>query len=246
MRTSGPLGVVRLASLGALALAFGSVGCGESGSSDTTDTRADVSDVEDTDAGDTADTTVASDAGDVSDTDAAADVPDVICVEDEDCAGLFPSRKKCQVVLCNTANGKCGLFSKVNGATCTDYNACTDVDACKDGECVPGEATNCNDQNPCTWDHCEIRNGCKHDPVQNTCSDGQACTKDDTCKDGVCVGVRDDCDDLNPCTLDSCDAQLGCQHAPQEDRCDDGNPCTRRDRCAEGRCTGEAVPDCVP
>src|SRR5262249_36416696 len=90
-----------------------------------------------------------------------------------------------------------------NTAPCSDGNACTTGDTCSGGVCVGGPAPNCNDNNPCTDDSCDPATGCKH--VNNTapCNDGNACTTNDTCSGGTCVGgPAPNCNDGNPCTDD--------------------------------------------
>ncbi len=102
---------------------------------------------------------------------------------------------------------------------CDDGNACTDGDTCANGACQIGKALNCNDNvtctqdgcdptsgcvhttaceddNPCTLDACDILDDkCVHVQVANgtTCSDGQACTVADACKNGECIGNFADC-----------------------------------------------------
>jgi len=83
-------------------------------------------------------------------------------------------------------------------------------------------------------------------PGVTECSDGDACTLDDHCDKGKCVGGQTkDCDDKNPCTEDTCDEGLGCVHENREGACEDGDLCTLADTCVEGVCeAGWEVPDC--
>jgi hypothetical protein len=85
------------------------------------------------------------------------------------------------------------------------------------------------------------------------CSDGTACTANDTCAGGVCTGAPLACDDGDPCTTDGCDAALGCVYTEEaappacltSSQCvmaadhtpcvGDGDPCTQ-DGCLEGTC----------
>ncbi len=76
------------------------------------------------------------------------------------------------------------------------------------------------------------------------CSDGDACTADDHCFDGECVGDTTVCDDGNPCTWDICDHDLGCEHWPANEPCDDLDPCTANDFCKDGECLGGPAPGC--
>ncbi len=73
--------------------------------------------------------------------------------------------------------------------------------------------------------------------VQIACSDGDACTLEDTCLAGQCApGAAKVCTDSNPCTSDSCDHASGaCSFAAQSGTaCNDGNACT-------GACLPEGV-----
>jgi hypothetical protein len=135
-----------------------------------------------------------------------------------------------------------GCVYLANDATCTDNNACSLQDACKAGSCVAGQTLDCNDNNPCTADVCDIAAGCTHTVMQGDCSDGDACTASDTCDLGECVGVTVPCDDGNPCTTDSCSARAGCQYLAVSGSCSDDNACTANDACQTGQCAaGKAV-----
>ena len=68
------------------------------------------------------------------------------------------------------------------------------------------------------------------------CVDADACTTDDRCVGGDCVGLARTCVDEEPCTADSCDPARGCVFTPLEGPCNDGDACTVDDHCAEGIC----------
>jgi hypothetical protein len=87
---------------------------------------------------------------------------------------------------CDPANGTCSNPAAPNGTGCSDGSNCTIGDTCVDGSCNPGPPPNCNDNNPCTFEHCDNAIGCVF--VNNTepCDDGNACTVGDTCGGGVC------------------------------------------------------------
>jgi hypothetical protein len=82
---------------------------------------------------------------------------------------------------------------------CDDGNACTVDDHCFEGECI-SSSKDCDDDNPCTEDICAAGD-CKHlNLVDDTpCEDGNACSDNDYCEDGICLpgGYAPDC-------LDSC------------------------------------------
>ncbi|MFT5432107.1 MAG: hypothetical protein ACI9OJ_002805, partial [Myxococcota bacterium] len=115
---------------------------------------------------------------------------------------------------------------------------------CTAGACG-GSAVDCNDNNDCTIDRCDVEVGCNNDGISGSgCSDSDACTSGDTCEAGECVGSAVNCDDSNQCTADSCDSATGCVNEDQTGTgCDDGNACTADDTCDSGACAGAAI-DC--
>jgi len=128
---------------------------------------------------------------------------------------------------------------------CDDGDRCTTGDSCADGRCVGGPRRVCDDDNPCTTDHCDPLEGCYFRNLGDgfPCNDGNQCTRDDRCVGGRCTGDGLDCNDGNPCTDDLCDDPiLGCYHRNNALPCEDGSPCTANDRCQDGTCRpGEAV-----
>lgn len=72
------------------------------------------------------------------------------------------------------------------------------------------------------------------------CDVGDACSTDDTCTSGTCVGKAKDCDDAIACTADSCVGGAcvndisGCDCTVDGD-CDDDNDCTT-ETCASNVC----------
>jgi hypothetical protein len=111
-------------------------------------------------------------------------------------------------------------------------NACTDA------------TLSCDDQNPCTIDTCDPQTGvCAHTPGNGTpCDDANACSSDDNCMAGACVGKQLTCNDGDPCTVDTCSALTGCAFVATADgsACDDWNACTVGDTCASGKCQSGA------
>src|SRR5262245_50258562 len=51
--------------------------------------------------------------------------------------------------------------------------------------CTPA---GCDDANPCTDDLCDPTLGCRHFDNSASCTDGNSCTTNDVCRQGVCVG----------------------------------------------------------
>jgi hypothetical protein len=124
-----------------------------------------------------------------------------------------------------------------NAAPCDDGNVCTAGDVCTAGACAPGAPLNCDDKNQCTMDLCSQPDGCKHLNISGPCDDGDACTANTICKDGVCGnGIPFICEDNNPCTDNLCDKKLGCNFAANQAPCDDKNACTTGDVCGESQC----------
>ncbi len=65
------------------------------------------------------------------------------------------------------------------------------------------DASECNDQNPCTDDACS-REICVHASNTAACDDADACTDNDTCRDGACSGTARDCGEGEECVDGEC------------------------------------------
>ena len=113
-----------------------------------------------------------------------------------------------------------GVIVTTSGNACDDGNACTTNDQCNEGVCV-GTPIYCGDGTACYSVSCDPFYGCvnTNNPNGTLCDDGDACTIDDMCVDGVCSGIPIYCNDGDPCTVDSCDGSSGCIFTPIED-CD--------------------------
>jgi hypothetical protein len=137
------------------------------------------------------------------------------------------------------------VHTPANGLACSDGDACTLGDACKGSVCV-GEALGCDDDNLCTTDSCDSKQGCVHAANGLGCNDGDACTTGDACVNGKCAGkAPTSCEDGNPCTIDSCDSAGGCVHKAADGwKCEDGNACTQGDACQGGKCIPGGVATC--
>ncbi|NVJ05924.1 hypothetical protein HUW63_11855 [Myxococcus sp. AM001] len=149
-----------------------------------------------------------------------------------------PVRADAETV-CRPASGPCDVAETCDGA---------EVECPADGfvaagvECRPA-AQVCDAVELCGGDSAQ----CPEDVLEvdgTPCDDASACTREDTCQSGVCLGsdpvvctVGDVC--LVPGTCDvatgTCSAPM---NVPDGTACDDGNACTQADACQSGRCTG--------
>ena len=120
-----------------------------------------------------------------------------------------------------------------------------------DNDCdglVDEEHGECQDDNECTADMCEV-GACVNKPLSDIyCFDDNPCTEGDHCANGECKGVELLCDDGNDCTDDSCDESSvqadPCKHvANDSNECDDGEYCTSGDHCVNGECEFEYTTD---
>ena len=160
-------------------------------------------------------------------------------------------KNPCTTDSCDAKTGSC--TNAANTEACDDGNACTQKDLCADSKCK-GNLLDCNDNNPCTDDSCDIKTGTcgkVNVPDDQICEDGSLCTAKDACKAGVCKGVVlgtdgiPGCDDGNPCTDDSCDPAKGCVAVANKASCEDGDACTVGDVCADSKCVaGGGKKDC--
>src|SRR5207237_104709 len=101
-----------------------------------------------------------------------------------------------------------------------------------------------DDGNVCTNDSCDSALGCRHANNTSPCSDNNACTTNDTCAGGTCIGgPPPNCDDGNVCTNDTCDSALSCRHANNTRPCSANNACRHIDSSAGRPCTAGPSPD---
>ncbi|HIA02479.1 MAG TPA: hypothetical protein EYN66_11305 [Myxococcales bacterium] len=151
----------------------------------------------------------------------------------------------CTEVQCDGLTGKCGP-ANTTGQPCEDGNICTQTAQCLNNQCTVVEKQSCQDNNPCTDDLCDPnQGGCTNPPNTNPCSDGDASTVGDTCKDGKCVpGTPINCDDNEPCTDDEPDILKGCKHTNNTASCTDNDVCTLNDTCSAGKCISGATKQC--
>ncbi len=160
-----------------------------------------------------------------------------------------PDGLDCSQVDCDDGNectlDECDPFAGCTHppVSCAGKPTCSG-DGCKPGDCISKCKQVCASSACPDWDCsgmfcvpvievCELCVQVCDSPTM-LCQDGDACTTEDHCVAGECVGQPVGCDDGDPCTLDTCDASSGqCSHEVPAKPCDDGNPCTV-DTCVSG------------
>ncbi len=173
------------------------------------------------------------------------------------CVGTAVSctaQDQCHVAgTCDPATGACSNPVKANGTPCNDGSACTSGETCQNGACgSPTSTVTCTALDAChVLGVCNPSTGTCSNPPGNegaSCNDGNACTFNDKCVQGGCVGTA------ITCTSTTCQA-LACQgtstclvvsNAASSVQCNDGNACTSGDHCdGNGTCTGTPIIGCT-
>ena len=166
------------------------------------------------------------DAGPSGGTDASGGGDDHPCQSDSECQGAFGELAVCTVAWCDLTASRCLLAPAVDGTKCDDGVPCTDQDACKLGACAGVDVT-CDDANVCTDGLCDKETGeCSYTANEAPCDDGQLCTVEDRCDEGLCIGGA------NP--VCACVSDEDC--APF----DDGDLCNGTLTCQVGQCVAAA------
>ena len=145
-----------------------------------------------------------------------------------------------------------------DGATCTpascnDGNPCNGVESWLGNQCVPGMPVVCSASDAChVAGVCDPGTGTCTNPIAEEgrpCNDGSACTRNDACLAGTCLGAPVVCPAAGPCRgVGACDPANGeCTSPalPDGSSCDDGNACTRADACIGGGCVGGSPVTCT-
>ncbi|HEY3451181.1 MAG TPA: M6 family metalloprotease domain-containing protein [Myxococcales bacterium] len=133
-----------------------------------------------------------------------------------------------------------------------DGFTCLSTAECVSGNCVDGVCcdTACNTG---ICDACSRVMGAQVDGTcflhTFACSDGDLCTENDACAQGLCVGVPKACPVADSCHETSvCDPKTGvCSNVakPENTACDDKDQCTVGDHCVAGACVGTAITECA-
>ncbi len=136
----------------------------------------------------------------------------------------------CNLGVCDPATGECGPQPLLAGTPCFDDNPCTLNDICRDGACV-GQDLDCSSvEDTCHTSRCDAASGdCIAVPKgdRTPCDDGDPCTPDEICLDGICASGTEIC--------------TACSALALEDPCDDESACTSDEICVQI----EAVLACV-
>ena len=148
-----------------------------------------------------------------------------------------------------------GVAACAEGTGCEDGDPCTIHDTCSGGRCV-GTAKDCNDNDTCTSDVCDLANGtCEHAPSGGTgtegppgdpsCSnaidddcDGRADSDDPDCRTCEAAG---DCPEATACATAACERGR-CVESPARDgqACRGVDKCSQGGACQAGQCVGQS------
>ena len=148
---------------------------------------------------------------------------------------------------CNPTTGTCSNPEMPDGFGCDDGDGCTQSDTCLVGACVGADPVVCTAADQChAAGECNPATGACSDPALANgavCDDGDACTRVDECRAGICTGSNAIvCAPTDGChVVGVCNPATGlCSNPAAADgaACDDGNACTRVDACSGGICRG--------
>jgi uncharacterized protein (TIGR03382 family) len=133
---------------------------------------------------------------------------------------------------------------------------CAAATDCASGFCVDGVCCNtaCNGGSATDCFACSAALGASADGNCTAlsavaCDDGNACTQNDKCQAGACVGgTTVTCTAMDAChTAGTCSTMTGmCSNPAKPDgtTCSDGSACTQTDTCMAGVCTGKNPVTC--
>lgn len=117
------------------------------------------------------------------------------CTMNDLCANGKCVPGKAQLCFDNNActNDTCapsgGCIFSPNELPCTTNDLCLHEGRCQAGRCVPGLPIKCEDDgNACTIEYCNPKTGeCLTIESIGECEDGDPCTVNDMCDDGICI-----------------------------------------------------------
>lgn len=147
----------------------------------------------------------------------------------------------CNNGACSEAQDACVKVPRSDGTSCNDGLFCTVNDVCVSGACS-SQARDCSvASNACNVGVCnEGTASCIAAPRPNgtSCNDGQFCTSNDACTNGVCFGGgATDCSAAamsNPCLIPACNEQTNMCFATNDPTC--CNPAVDADLDGSNEC----------
>jgi hypothetical protein len=194
------------------------------------------------------------------------------CPSGQTCQGGGNCLFNCGALNCNDNNpctndtcspqAGCQHSNVGNGTNCSNGNACDGSETCQNGQCRPGAALNCNDNNPCTNDSCNPQAGCQRSNVPNrsqcvngdiqSCNNGVSDSQD--CGNNGCNAGATSCNACNANTPATCvngqrrvcvNGQFQNQNCPQGQQCQNG-ACVNTQICTpnSASCTGNTRTVC--
>ncbi len=168
-----------------------------------------------------------------------------LCAAEGMCTQMGCSYPTCTPTNCPATDAATCTRGTCEGSVCRRTSSCMTGEMCCNGACV---RAGCDDGNVCTSDACGA-SGCTNTPTPGPCSDGNACSVNDTCNAGSCTpGAARICPETDgtPCTKHTCNASTGECDVSADDTasCSDTLACNGRETCAGGACRPGTPQDC--
>jgi outer membrane protein assembly factor BamB len=113
---------------------------------------------------------------------------DEVCSQGTCVAGAPPTcddGNPCTDDACDPVTG-CVFPAVPDETPCADDTVCNGAEVCRQGACAPGQAPDCDDQDPCTVDACDPVAGCTTTPLQGL--DAVSCALASDLTAGPCGG----------------------------------------------------------
>ena len=164
----------------------------------------------------------------------------------------------CTTDTCIAATGACDHQLSGDGKPCDDGDVCTFAETCQGLQCVAGAKVACALGSAACPAQCDPQLGCAAPPGgSQVCNDGNACTTNDTCIQGLCVGAAScgcatdaDCASV---AVPACAGKAVCQAGACVVDATLALPCDTTGAanciasvCTSSGCTAVAMPDLAP
>ncbi len=179
----------------------------------------------------------------------SGDIGDGWCLIDDECVEDSADSPENFCRFCDAAYSQNQWRNKPNGIGCDDDDLCTHSDVCTAGECT-GEVIVC-ESTACLERACNGSDSCTETAINEGgfCDDGDFCTVDGQCANGVCIEQARDCSEVEgPCADSRCDSdEAACLPVPINEGldCDDNDNCSTASACEAGVCVEtEHLNDC--